>query len=134
MSRITILDTAKVTLWYHPEEKIVHHRIHKFIYGEEFYHLLLTGTDLIKKHGARKWLSEIGNEVLLRPEDLEWGKANWFPQTIAAGWKYWGIVQPKAVFVQLDLDPLVKQYAEAGINVKFFIDEDKAWEWLVSQE
>ncbi len=133
MSKITILDTPNVTLWYHPEEKIIHHHIFKFICGEEFHHLLLTGTETLIKYGAQKWLSNTQSDVLLRPEDLEWGKINWFPRTVAAGWKHWAVVQPHSVFVQIEIDPVVQQYAEAGINAKFFIDEEEAFRWLVNQ-
>lgn len=133
MARIIIIDTPQVMLWYHTEEKIVHHHIQKFIYGEEFSQLLLAGTELIQKYGAKKWLSNTEDNVLLRKEDLEWSRINWLPQTVAAGWKYWAVVQPKAVHVQLDLDLVVKSFMDAGVTTKYFINEDMAWQWLVSQ-
>ncbi len=133
MSRITIVDNPRVTLWYHPEEKIVHHCIHGFIYGCEFQEFLLAGTDLLKKHGAIKWLSNDQSHVFLRKEDTDWGDAHWFPQAMAAGWKHWAIVQPKGALAQMDMDELVKHYSQAGIHAKFFINEDEAWVWLVDQ-
>lgn len=133
MSKITVVDTPKVTLWFHPEEKIVHHCVHKFVYGDEFHDFLLKGTDLMKKHGAKKWLSNDQSNTVLRQEDIDWGEVNWFPQTVAAGWKYWAIVQPKAVVAQMNMDDLAKHYAEAGVIAKFFTSEEEAWNWLVSQ-
>jgi len=134
MAKTTIVDTPKVTLWFHPEEKIVHHCIHKFIYGDEFHDFLLKGTDLMKKHGAKKWLSNDQSNTVLRQEDMDWGAVNWFPQTIEAGWKWWAIVQPKAVVAQMNMDELVEQYSKAGLIAKFFSDEQEAWNWLVAQK
>lgn len=127
------MDTPRVTLWYHPEEKIVHHCIHSFIYGVDFQELLLAGTELLKKYGATKWLANAESHTYLRKEDIDWGDVNWFPQTVAAGWKHWAIVQPKAVVAQMNMDELVKQYSRGGINAKFFTNEDEAWDWLVAQ-
>lgn len=133
MSKITVVDTPKAMLWYHPSEKIVHHTIKQFIYGEEFHNLLLDGTATLKKHGATKWLSNDTSNTVLRTEDIEWGQTNWFPQTVQAGWKHWAIVQPKAAIAKMNLDKVVKQYQAAGINAKFFTDENEAFAWLKSQ-
>ncbi len=43
MSRQTIIETEYATLWYYPEEKIVHHQFHKFIHGDEFRKVMLKG-------------------------------------------------------------------------------------------
>jgi len=32
----TIVQNSFFTLWYHPEKKIVHHQLHKFIAGVPF--------------------------------------------------------------------------------------------------
>ena len=36
MSKIVVLDNEWVTLWYHADTNIVHHQIHRFIYGDQF--------------------------------------------------------------------------------------------------
>jgi hypothetical protein len=132
MTKVIVFDNAFATLWYHPEKKIVHHVIHKFIYGEMFQKLLLTGTETLKKNGAQKWLSNDKSNTVLRTEDMQWGQENWFPQTVRAGWKYWAIVQPEAAIAQMNMDKLVKQYSAAGITAKFFTDEAEAMRWLES--
>ncbi len=133
MAKITILDTPKVTLWYHPDEKIIHHCVHKFVYGEEFHTFLLKGTELMKKNGAHKWLSNDESNTVFREEDLEWGKVNWFTQTVAAGWKYWAIVQPKALAAKVNMDDLVILSSKTGILTKIFFNEEDAWSWLAAQ-
>ena len=133
MAPTTLYESSYVTLWYHPEKKIIHHQIHKFVFGEEFRKFLLIGTDALKKNHAPKWLSDDRNNSVLRKEDVEWGITNWFPQTVQAGWKFWAIVQPEKVIAQMNMQTLVDDYAKAGIVAKFFTDPDAAMAWLESQ-
>ncbi len=132
MAKITIYDTEFATMWYLPETKIVYHKIHKFLFGEEFHKFLLTGTDAILKNHATKWLSDDRLNSVLRKEDMDWGAANWFPQTIKGGWKYWAIVQPEKVIAQMNMEQLAKNYGSMGLTVKFFSDPDAAMKWLES--
>ena len=97
MATVTILDNPYATLWFHPEKGIVHHQIKQFISGQAFRELLLTGTDILTKHKATKWLSDDRSNAVLRPEDVEWSHEHWFPQTALAGWKFWAIVRPDKV-------------------------------------
>jgi len=133
MSTTTLYESSYVTVWYHPEKKIVHHKIHKYVFGEEFQKFLLIGTEAMKKNQAHKWLSDDRNNTVVRPEDMEWGMSNWFPQTIQAGWKYWAIVQPEKVIAQLNMKTLVEDYAKAGIVAKFFSNPEEAMTWLEIQ-
>ncbi len=132
MSQILVLEDDVFTLWFHPEQKIVHHQIKKFIYGEELHKMLLKGMELMQKHHAQKWLSDDRGNPVLKKEDLEWGQVNWFPQTVKAGWKYWAIVQPKGTIGKATMDALAKQYAQGGVVARFFSDPDEAMQWLES--
>ena len=133
MPAVTIIDNQYVTLWYHPETKIVHHQIHKFVSGQEFKQFLLAGMDVLIKNHARKWLSDDRSNSVLRKEDVEWGHENWFPQTAKAGWKYWAIVQPGKVLAQSGMQRLVEEYAKFGVTSKFFLDATEAMTWLERQ-
>ena len=53
-----IVDNAFVTLWYHPDTGILHHKIHKYAYGDELRKMLLVGVDVMKKNRSCKWLSD----------------------------------------------------------------------------
>jgi hypothetical protein len=129
----TIIDNPFVTLWYHPEKKIVHHRIHKFISGKPFQELLMTGSDLIKKNQAKKWLSDDRSNTVLSQEDLKWSETFWAPPTAQAGWKFWAIVQPGQVLGQAAMERLVQKYAALGVTAKIFSDPTAAMTWLESQ-
>ena len=133
MQSITLHDNGYATMWYHPDKKIVHHQIHKFIFGEELQKLLLTGTEALRKNRASKWLSDDRSNAALRKEDLEWGMTNWFPQALQAGWKFWAIVQPEKIIAQMNMEKVVEDYAKAGMTAKFFTDPDQAMKWLESQ-
>lgn len=133
MSTTTLYESSFVTVWYHPETKIVHHQIHKFVFGEEFKKFLWIGTEAIRKNHAQKWLSDDRSNTVVRQEDIDWGMTNWFPETLQAGWKYWAIVQPEKVIAQINMKKLVEDYAKAGMVAKFFSDPDEAMRWLESQ-
>jgi hypothetical protein len=132
MAKEILYDTEVATMWYHPDKKIIHHEIHKFIYGEEFQNLLLTGTAAMKKYKAEKWLSDDRTNTVVRKADMAWGDENWVPQTIEAGWKYWAIVNPAQVIARTNMKQLARAYAALGVSVKMFTDPDEAIEWLDS--
>ena len=133
MPKITVHSTPIVTVWYHPETRIVHSQVHKFISGKEFQDFLKAGLDVLVKNKARKWLSDDRSNSVLRREDVEWGNQNWFPQCVNAGWKYWAIVQPEKVLAFAPMERLVEDYKKFGVTSKFFSDADEALRWLERQ-
>jgi hypothetical protein len=126
----TILDTPFVTLWYHDDRKIVHHKVHKFIFGHEFRNLLNKGAETLKKNQAQKWLSDDRNNSVLSKEDLEWSETQWAPATARAGWKFWAIVQPEKVLGQAAMQRLVTKYAALGVTASLFTNPTEAMTWL----
>ncbi len=49
---------------------------------------------------------------------------------MAAGWKYWAIVQPEQVSGQMNMARFARVYGEQGITAEFFSDPDEAMKWL----
>lgn len=72
---ITVIDNPVVTLWYHPDKKIVHHQIHKFVAGKDFREFLMAGYDVLRKNMARKWLSDDRGNMVLSKADVDWSQA-----------------------------------------------------------
>jgi hypothetical protein len=70
---------------------------------------------------------------VVRPEDIDWGDAVWFPKTAAAGWKYWAIVQPDKTVGKVVIKDLAAKYAKSGVTSKWFTDPSDAMWWLESQ-
>ena len=129
----TIVQNSFFTLWYHPEKKIVHHQLHKFIAGGPFRELLMSGTDLIKKNAATKWLSDDRSNSALRQDDLEWSETEWAPVTAKSGWKFWAIVQPDKILGQVAMQRLTEKYAKLGVTARVFGDPGSAMSWLEKQ-
>lgn len=130
---ITIVDNEFVTVWYHPDKRIVHHQFHKFMYGETLRDALNAGTEAMQKYNAHKWLSDDRKNSAIPKDDQDWGNTDWFPRTKAAGWKYWAIVQPENVIGQLNIKRIAQNYTEQGVVTRFFSDPDEAMTWLESQ-
>jgi hypothetical protein len=130
MSAEIIYDSPYATLWYHPESKILHHKIHKSIYGQDYRDFFLLGTQTLKERGAQKWLSDDQGNSLAGKDELLWGKEVWFPKTIEAGWKFWAIVQHKNTLGQVVLEKLVKEFGSQGIEARYFTEIDEAFQWL----
>lgn len=133
MPPVKLMDNENATMWCYPEKKIIRHQYHKFMSGKIFQEFLMTGTEAMRKYGATKWLSDDRNNPILSPTDLKWGQTIWFPATLAAGWKYWAIVQPKAILAKMTMEEEVKRYAEFGITARLFSDAEEAMIWLESQ-
>lgn len=133
MSAITVHESEYATIWYHPESKIVHHKFHKFIYGEEFRKVLESGLQLFQEKGAAKWLSDDRLNSAIPREDGEWGIVNWSPRVMAAGWKYWAIVMPDKNIGKKNMELFMKTYIEQGLTIETFEDADEALKWLESK-
>ncbi len=128
----TLIKNDFVTMVFHEESGIVHHEIHKYVYGEPLRALLTTGTDALEKHRATKWLSDDRKNNALSKEDTEWAMHEWSPRTIAAGWKHWAVVLPEKILGQMNMQRFIDAYAEHGVTVRIFTDPVEARAWLES--
>lgn len=129
--RETIIDKPRMSLFYHPLEKIVHHELHQYPGLELLQEVLMRGLDLIRDHGATKWLSDDRNGGALPKSHHDWGGSVWAPQVIAAGWKYWGLVlPPNDLLHTANMQKLSRLYASQGVTVEVFSDPDDAFRWL----
>ena len=133
MPPVTALNTPNVTLYYHPEGGIVHHEIRKFVTGQDFRNLLTAGSDLLRKHRARKWLSDDRGQWVLAKDDLDWSETQWAPNVAKAGWKYWAIVRADKVLAKVAMEQLVAKYGKLGVKAQFFTDPKDAIAWLKQQ-
>src|ERR1041385_7454186 len=133
MPPVTVLNTPSVTLWYHPDTRIVHHEIRKFVTGKDFRDLLTAGSDVLRKHTAKKWLSDDRGQWVLAKDDLAWSETTWAPQAAKAGWKHWAIVRADKVLAAAAMDHLVSKSAALGVSARFFTDPHEALTWLEQQ-
>lgn len=131
---VTLFENEHASLWYYPEEGIIHHEFHQPTYGEDFQAVLMSGLHLMKMHKAQKWLSDDRNNTILPPEDGAWSQDYWLPRAIEAGWKYWAMLPPAKARGRINIERL-SSFVVAQHNVRFkvFTDPDEAWQWLAAQ-
>ncbi len=128
--RETILETARMSLYYHPMEKIIHHELHSYPGLDTLETLLMKGLELMKEHRAVKWLSDDRLGGALPKSHHEWGDRVWAPQAVKAGWKFWGLVLAEDLLHTSNMTKLVSIYAAKGVTVEIFADPDEAFRWL----
>lgn len=117
-------------MWYHPQNKIVHHKYHKFLKGDVLRNQLSSGIDLLIRNNANKWLSDNRDVGPHTKEDTDWINNHWLPNAIKAGWKYWALVQPESVISQMNLRQLVKSFVDMGVTVQVFSNPEDGFLWL----
>lgn len=134
LKTVVLIENKFVTLRYYPDCNIIHHTIHKFIFGEELRKLLMKGADLFEQNKCNKWLSDDRKNSALPPEDMEWGRAEWTPRMVKAGWKYWAILMPDKMLGKMTLRRVIAEYEAQGLTVEIFDDVQEALSWLIKQE
>jgi hypothetical protein len=132
MSKVVILDNSSVTIWYHPETKIVHHEMHKFTFGDTFKTVLAVGLEELKKNHAAKWLSDDRKNPVTTQENQDWVRTQWLPGVKESDWKYWAIVQPEKDLAKAGMEKFAQKCDNLGITVRLFNNPEDALAWLES--
>lgn len=133
MWRETLIETPRMSLWYLPDDRIIHHQMHQYPGQETLEEVLLRGLEAMKEHGAQKWLSDDRAGGAVPRSHHEWGDQVWAPQAIAAGWKYWALLPPEQALGHANMTRLVQVYAGKGVTVKIFSEPSQAQLWLRRQ-
>lgn len=128
-----VVDNEFAVVTYYPEKGIIHHAWKKFCFGENFQKLMLTSTQCLKEHKGTKWLSDDRNFSVMTQEDTLWGQQVWWPETKAAGWKFWAIILPTKTVGKINIQSLIDEYSAGGITAQVFEDTDQAMKWLEAQ-
>ena len=133
MEKIEVINKDYMELWYHPDSKIVHHKMKQTMPKGGHQELLSAGADYMEKYRGGKWLSDDRDMVVVREEDSKWADENWLPRVKKAGWKYWAIVMPKSSIGSMQVKRFVKQYRDMGLEVEVFVTVESALSWLESK-
>jgi hypothetical protein len=123
-------DNEWITIWFHPESKVIHHKIHKAIRGEAFRQAFMKGTEALAARGATKWLSDDRLHYILPQEDQQWAGNEWFPSTRQAGWRYWAIAKPEKAVVDLYLRRFAAAWSASGVLTELFTTPEEGMAWL----
>ncbi len=130
---IVALENEYITLECDPEAGIVRHTMHRFVISAAFREAMERGLDLMREHGATKWLSDDRQNGPLSNDDLDWGLHEWRPRAIAAGLAYWAIVLPEAVLGNQRARRIVEAERRRGLAVEVFAEPGAARRWLDAQ-
>lgn len=131
MSEQIVFKSESAVLRYH-SEGIVHHEFLKRMVGKDFRDVLDKGAQQLVVHRATKWLSDDRKNTVLEEADEKWAQTDWFPRVVAAGWKYWAIVNPEKAVGQLQMNRHAKTFELGGIKVAMFKDPKAAMAWLLT--
>ena len=132
MDVITLYKNEYVKLRYHPKPRVIHHEILKLPPSDVFRTMLTKGAECLEQNEAKKWLSNDTRNILVAPEDFQWGDNVWAPRVIKAGFKYWAIVMPKQAVAKLQMHRFCREYRERGVAVELFQMVHAAMKWLSS--
>ncbi len=134
MEKIQIANTDKYEIYCYPKERIIHHIVKKFVYGDDFKNLMNQGADAFIKYRCNKWLSDDRSSSVLKKEDIQWGQENWEPRVLKNGWKYWAIVMPDTAVGKMTMKPIIERYASLGLKVEIVASAEAGLEWLKKQQ
>ncbi len=133
MSIIQIYSSDYITVQYNPDHKLIQHTVHQPIGIGQIDILkdaLNAGTDALIRYGVTKWLSDDRKNGPLPEEMVAWGKQDWNPRTINAGWKYWANVVPQDLYAAGSLTPLIETLHTYGLWMQVFTTVEAALAWL----
>jgi hypothetical protein len=135
MNRVTVVENESFAVWVYPQRRLVHQQIRGPLSGSQFREVLTKGADVLAEYRATKWLSD--DRSRKNTVDLEsqrsWAVDVWFPRAVAAGWKYWALVQPEDPSFRLDMKVFVHFVYTMGIVVHVFNEMASANVWLDEQ-
>ncbi len=131
--RVVALDNEYITVECDTEAGIVQHEMHRFVVSDMFRQGLERGLELMREHGATKWLSDDRRNGTLSTEDSDWAANVWQPRAVALGLASWAMVLPEAVFGSMRLRRIVERERRRGVNVEIFTDPGEARRWLEGQ-
>ena len=109
MNKETILDQDHSTVWYYPDEKIVHHQFKGPINGETFQTTLNTSAEIFEAYGCQKYLSDDRLNTSVDQADIQWAISEWNPRVFANGWKYWAIVMANKKAVDSSMERVIEE-------------------------
>lgn len=131
-SKITVFDAEFATLWFYPDTRILHHKIHKFMPRGAYQQLLTSGLEYLEKHQASKWLSDNSENPIVSQENVRWARAVWARRAMQAGLKYLATVMPEQAMGRIQMREFIQDWKDRGLTLQILRDPDEALDWLES--
>ena len=120
-------------MYFQNLNKIIHHHFKTVAAGDDFRAPLQAGLKLLEEKRATKWLSDDRNNKILSMEDSDWADRSFGIQAMKAGWRAWAMVLPEDRRAQINIERLMQQRKEYGMEIRAFSDVEEALSWLKKQ-
>lgn len=130
MSILNVIDNQYGQLSYDTDKKIVFHTFHQGVDTTHLQLVLNKGIDLLREHGAIKWLADTRAVGPFTEAQAQWIGTDWLPRAVATGWKYWALVVPDSIESRAMVAGHMNFFEGKGLRINTFTQPDKAWEWL----
>jgi len=130
MDRTVIIESDEIIVWYHADQRMIHHQMRGYCYDEPLRAAFQAGLAAMTKYKAQKWLSDDRANGPLSLEDEAWVFHTWGPSAVAAGWKYWALVLPERVVERMNVPRFVELSRQGGITARVFTELEPAFDWL----
>jgi len=107
-------------------------RFDGFIDGEDLRNAALSVLKLLKRHGARKVLTDSREMKALTQEDQRWIDVEWQGKARGVGLAYDAVVLPKSAVAKMSVAAVLKKMP-GTIEFAHFSSPEQAKEWLRSK-
>ena len=133
-------DNKYVTLYWNPSLRAVGTWFRPADFGDGWdgvstiQQALEGGLELIREHGATRWIADTREMPVMPAEAQEWTATNWWPRALDAGFRWLAILLPQSTMTKLAIDESVAPSNESpDSETRYFGDVDQAKAWLRSK-
>lgn len=126
-----LFDKSFLTIFYKPEDKLVHLKWKGFASTEQYREGLNFALEIVKEHDIENWLGDLKLMEIILPQDEDWATEIWYPLIAKTGLKKMGIVTSLDFLNNATVKRIVNSTSEStGFETRFFVDVEEARHWL----
>jgi hypothetical protein len=130
MSRVYFESDVVVVTW-EAEQRAVLLAWKGHAKGEKFRQGLDKGLELVKQHGAARWIGDCTLLGVLSQEDQDWTNTNWFPRLLQTPVSRMAVLIPKSALTRMSVDSILSKVEGTNLTTCYFSDLAEARGWVV---
>lgn len=128
-----VFDTTYITIFFNPEESLVHLRWKGFASSEQFREGLNFALEVVKENQVENWLGDLKMMQAIQPADEEWSTKVWYPRLAESALNKMAIVTSLDFLNNSSVRRIVNASAdEISFETRYFVDVNDAHNWLIS--
>jgi len=130
-----VFDKSFLTIFVHPDEKLVHLRWKGFANSEEFREGLNFALGLVREHNIQNWLGNLKLMQMIQVADEEWTTNTWYPKIVETELRKMAIVTSLDFLNNASVKRIVNASADdTTFETRYFVDVADAYAWLTEQQ